>query len=196
MRFVQRVFRQIDKEKEATMKPLAWGAKVSPEFRQKVRAMAFNLNTDPDYAMSIMAWESGETFRSDIKNFAGSGAVGLIQFMPQTCAALGTTTEAMASMRPEDQLDFCYKYWRPWSGRLKTLSDFYMSVLWPNAIGKPEEFALFIRGDSNPKRYLQNSGLDFNKDGVITKAEASNGPILKLAKGMRPEYIEPEFGLL
>lgn len=175
------------------MKPLAWGAKVSPEFRQKVRAIAFNLNADPDHLMAIIAWESGETFRSDIKNFAGSGAVGLIQFMPQTCAALGYTTEAVAKMRPEDQLDLCYKYWKPWSGRLKTLSDFYMSVLWPNAIGKSEYSALFISGDNHPKRYLQNAGLDFNKDGVITKAEASGGPLLKLAKGIRPEYIEPEF---
>lgn len=41
--------------------------------------------------MAAMAFESGETFSPSIKNAAGSGAVGLIQFMPSTAKALGTS---------------------------------------------------------------------------------------------------------
>jgi soluble lytic murein transglycosylase-like protein len=36
--------------------------------------------------MACMAWESGRSFRPDVKNMAGSGATGLIQFMPTTAA--------------------------------------------------------------------------------------------------------------
>lgn len=63
---------------------IAWGKKVSPAFKSKVVAMAKMLNTDPNWLMAVMAFESGESFRPDIRNAAGSGATGLIQFMPAT----------------------------------------------------------------------------------------------------------------
>jgi hypothetical protein len=41
-------------------------------------------------------------------------------------------------------------------------------------IGKPNTYVLFDKSDpANPKRYIQNAGLDYNKDGRITKAEAT-----------------------
>src|SRR4051812_6246216 len=43
-------------------KPLAWGAKVSPEFRAKVREISARLGCAPDDLMSCMAWESGRSF--------------------------------------------------------------------------------------------------------------------------------------
>jgi hypothetical protein len=68
---------------------LAWGARVSPTFRSKVRLVAADLGVRPDDLMACMAWESGRSFRPDVANMAGSGAVGLIQFMPSTAAAAG-----------------------------------------------------------------------------------------------------------
>ena len=75
---------------------LAWGTRVSPEFVESVRAICSYLAIDPSWLMACMAFETAETFRADIRNAAGSGAVGLIQFMPTTAAALGTTTEFLA----------------------------------------------------------------------------------------------------
>jgi hypothetical protein len=168
---------------------LAWGKKVTKEFRDKVVHICDELGTDPNFLMAAMAFESGETFSPSIRNAAGSGAVGLIQFMPSTAAALGTTPEELSSMSPEVQLNYVLKYFTPNAGRLKNLEDVYMAILWPAGVGKPMDYVLFDKNDpAHPKRYIQNAGLDFNKDGKITKAEAGNKVRKKLEKGLQPEF--------
>jgi soluble lytic murein transglycosylase-like protein len=89
---------------------VAWGAKVSPVFKARILWTAEALGCDPNDLMACIAWESGETFRADIKNAAGSGATGLIQFMPSTARGLGTTTALLAKMTPEDQIRSVYEY--------------------------------------------------------------------------------------
>lgn len=166
---------------------IAWSAKVSKEFVERVKAMCERLKMEadgPNCMMSCMAWESGETFSSNIKNGAGSGAVGLIQFMPKTAKSLGTTVEALAAMRPEDQLDYVEKYFKPYKGKLKTLSDIYMAILWPKAIGKAEDYVMFDKAET-PTTYRQNSGVDINADGKCTKAEAAAKVMQKYRKGMQ-----------
>src|SRR2546427_796322 len=116
---------------------LAWGVRVSEKFRTKVRAIAADLGIDLDYLMAAMAFESAMTFSPSIPNAAGSGAVGLIQFMPATAQALGTTTDELCRMTAEEQLDFVAKYFAGRKGQLQTLEDVYMAILWPAAIGKP-----------------------------------------------------------
>lgn len=150
---------------------LRWGSKVSPTFRDRVRWIGEDLGFDPNLLMDCMAFESAETFRADIKNAAGSGATGLIQFMPSTARALGTTVEALARMAPEDQLNFVWKYFAPYKGKLATLDDVYMAILWPKGVGKPSSYVLF-QGPTGVA-YRQNSGLDVNKDSKVTKAEAA-----------------------
>jgi hypothetical protein len=166
---------------------LAWGKKVSKPFRNRVREISVNLQTDPNFLMACMAFESAGTFSASVKNGAGSGAVGLIQFMPTTAQALGTTTERLAAMSAVKQLDFVEKYFSEAKGKLKTLEDVYMAILWPAAIGKPLSFVLFDKNDlAHPKRYIQNAGLDFNKDGLITKAEVAKKVRRKLDDGFLP----------
>lgn len=153
-------------------KSLAWGAKVSKTFRDRVFWIETQLGMPADYLMAAMAFESGESFRPDVRNAAGSGATGLIQFMPATARSLGTTVERLAAMTAEDQLNYVYKYFKPYNGRLKTLADVYMAILWPRAVGKPESYVLWTR-DKEPTTYRQNAGLDADKNGAITKAEAA-----------------------
>jgi hypothetical protein len=172
------------------MQPMAWGAKVSPEFRAKAASIAAQLGIEVDWLMACIAFESAETFSPSIKNASGSGAVGLIQFMPQTSALLGTSIEALASKTAEQQLDDVARYFRHWAGKLKTLADVYMVILWPSAVGQDDYYVLFDRDDpAHPKRYLQNRGLDFNQDGKIIKSEAAACVLAKLAKGRRPEFL-------
>ena len=169
--------------------PLCFGAKVSPYFRSYVREIGARLGVDPNYLMACIAFETGRTFSPSIRNAAGSGAIGLIQFMPSTAQALGTTTEALSKMSAVQQLAYVEKYFRPRKGELKTLSDVYMAILWPGAIGKPEDYVLFRESDRNhPKRYIQNRGLDWNDDGKITKAEASASVLRLHRTGLRPEF--------
>lgn len=167
---------------------LAWGAKVSPVFKERVKWIADNLGCPADSLMACMAWESGETFRADVKNAAGSGATGLIQFMPSTAKALGTTTAKLASMTAEDQLTYVYKYFQPYAGRLHNLGDIYMAILWPKGVGQPDHYVLFDR-KKTPTTFRQNSGLDVNKDGLVTRAECLVKVNEKLAKGLRPENL-------
>lgn len=170
-----------------TAATMAWGSKVSPAFRDRVRAICGKLGIKPDDLMSCMAWESGRTFSPSKKNLAGSGATGLIQFMPSTAKGLGTTTAALAAMTAEDQLDYVLKYFQPWKGRLVGLSDIYMAILWPKAVGKPDDYILF-QGPSSIA-YRQNAGLDTNRDAKITKAETAAKLYAMRAEGLRPENV-------
>jgi hypothetical protein len=175
-----------------SVRPLAWGAKVSPTFRERVIWLAEDLDIgaepgkpEPNWLMTCMAWESGRSFRSDVKNMAGSGATGLIQFMPSTARGLGTTTDKLATLTPEDQLNWVWKYFRPYDGRLRSLADVYMAILWPAAVGKPESHALFTGGIA----YRQNAGLDVDKDGRVTKREAAAKVAALLPEGLKPGNV-------
>lgn len=169
---------------------LAWGQKVSKTFRDRVWWIADTLTAaqgaifDANNLMACMAWESGETFSASVKNMAGSGATGLIQFMPATAKDLGTTTARLAQMSAEDQLNFVYKYFVKIvkaRGPVVSLEDVYMAILLPSAVGKPNSHPLFTGGIA----YRQNSGLDINKDGKVTKYEAAAKVREKLEKGLK-----------
>lgn len=169
-------------------RPIAWGAKVSQTFRDRVWWIADTLELNPDDLMACMAWESAESFRSDIRNAAGSGAVGLIQFMPATAVGLGTSTAKLAAMTPEDQLNYVYKYFRPYAGRLNNLGDIYMAILWPAGVGKSDDYVLWNKV-TKPTTFRQNAGLDLNKDGVITRKECLAKIEEKLVKGRQSRYM-------
>ena len=168
--------------------PLAWGASVSPAFRDKVRLISSRLGCDPNDLMACMAWESGRSFSPSKKNMAGSGATGLIQFMPTTAVGLGITVQALAAMSAEQQLDWVEKYFKPFKGKLGTLADLYMAILWPKAVGQPLEYVLWDKAKM-PTTFRQNAGLDTNKDGLVTKAECSAKLYAMKAEGMKPENV-------
>ena len=168
--------------------PLCWGAKVSRAFRDKVRSISESLGVSADDLMACMAWESANTFSPSIKNAAGSGATGLIQFMPSTAQALGTSTAALAAMTAVEQLDYVLKYFAPYRGRLKNLGDLYMAILWPAGVGKADSYVLWEKG-SLPTTYRQNAGLDVNKDGRITRAEAIEKVMARKALGFQPGNV-------
>lgn len=167
---------------------LAWGARVSPEFARAAIRVAVRVRiADPSWLMAVMAFETGETFSPSIKNAAGSGATGLIQFMPQTAFLLQTSTDLLAKMDAVHQLSYVERYFAPWTGRLRNLGDVYGAVLWPAMIGKPDDHIVFAQGGARPKIYLQNRGLDLDRDGDVEKREVVAKVAAKLAKGLRPE---------
>lgn len=167
---------------------LAWGAKVSNVFQSRVNWISDQLGISPSWLMACMAFESAETFSPSIRNAAGSGATGLIQFMPATAKALGTSTEALAAMTAEDQLNYVYRYFLPYKGRIKNLGDLYMAILWPAGIGKSDDYVLWEKG-RRPTTYRQNAGLDLDRDGAITRGEALTKIREKFGKGRQTEYL-------
>lgn len=164
-------------------------------FRERIFWIADDLGmpkaTGASDLMSCIAWESDETFSSSILNKAGSGAVGLIQFMPTTAAGLKTTSAKLAAMTPEDQLNYVYKYFKPWKGKLRNLGDLYMAILWPLGVGKADTFVLWAKGE-RPTTYRQNAGLDVNSDQKITRGEAVSKVLQKVALGHTPAKLWTE----
>lgn len=173
------------------MMPIAWGRKVSQVFRDRVRLMADQLGMPQDgssWLMSCMAWESARTFSASVRNAAGSGATGLIQFMPDTARDLGTTNTLLSAMTAEQQLEYVAKYFKPYAGKLQLLSDCYMVILWPAAVGKPDATILWNKG-TRPTTYKQNAGLDGDHNGEITKAEAASRVHDLYVEGLRPANV-------
>jgi len=173
------------------MADLAWGARVSPEFLTTLVAACGRLKiADPSWLMACMAFETGETFSPSVLNKEGSGAVGLIQFMPQTAAQLGTSTEILASLTAEQQLQFVEGYFTTWRGHLHNLGDVYGAIIWPGMIGQQDDFVVFSKDDEqHPKRYVENAGLDFNHDGEITRGEIVARVQQELTRGLLAENV-------
>lgn len=164
---------------------ISWGLMVSQEFMDRMEKMRVKFGwtiRHVGWLMACIAFESGETFRPDIRNAAGSGATGLIQFMPTTALDLGTTTADLAKMTAVEQLDYVEKYFKPYYKRINSLSDMYLAILLPKYVGKPEDSVLFSQGTV---AYRQNSGLDKNSDGKITKAEAAAKVQAKWERGLQ-----------
>ena len=172
---------------------LIWAWKVEPSFVPAVRAGSARLGLDPNWVMAIMAFETGRSFSPCRRNDAGSGATGLIQFMPLTAAEMGTSTDALCRMSQTGQWRYVEEYLRRKiraHGRPKDLGGAYMLVLDPVMAQSAESSVMWLPGrggtriywkspGSCPKGsknvYCQNRGLDnAPRDGQITKFEAAS----------------------
>ncbi|MEM7368151.1 MAG: transglycosylase SLT domain-containing protein [Bacteroidota bacterium] len=138
-------------------------------FEQKVREIAVRLQIAPEWLMAVMYAES--SFEASVFNRKGSGAVGLIQFMPATAQELGTSSQELASLDPVNQLEYVYRYFAQVEeryGEYVSLTDVYLAVLYPKARRQDPCYLLYAK----PSRaYQMNSGLDENKDGVVTVSD-------------------------
>lgn len=90
---------------------------------------------DPAHFANIINFES--RWNTKARNRA-SGATGLIQFMPKTAAALGTTTDAIQNMTASEQIALVARFFARQRGKLKSKYDVYMAVFYPAYIGQPE----------------------------------------------------------
>lgn len=165
-------------------------ANVTREFRQRVVEMAERLGTRPEYIMAVMSFESGGSF-SPAKENPRSHATGLIQFMPDTARGMlaedginvtaARAREIFAAMTPLEQLGYVERYFaqRKFNGRLSTLEGTYTAVLSGRARSGKED-VVFGPGVN----YRSNSALDWNNDGQITAAEATNPVAFRLFGGV------------
>lgn len=141
------------------------------EFANKVKLIAQNLGIKADWLMIVMNFESG--INSTAVN-STSGATGLIQFIPSTAKALGTTTTDLYNMTNVQQLDYVYLYLSKYKGKLNNLSDLYLAIFYPNAIGKSDDYILGTTEENKKLIAKRNAILDTNKNGYIQKKEVVN----------------------
>lgn len=138
-------------------------------FEAKVREIARMLRVPPEWLMAVMYAES--KFDASIRNHLGSGAVGLIQFMPVTAADLNVSVQRLGHMSPLQQLEYVYLYLqqvRDRYGDYDSLPDLYLGVLYPKARKQDYCFTLYA---TPSKAYWQNKILDENRDGRVTVSD-------------------------
>ena len=137
-------------------------------FVEAVRAVSANNGIEPEWLMRAIAFETGHSYDPGIQN-GYSRATGLIQFIPSTAKGLGTSVEELARMSRDEQMVWVDKYLKPYKGKIKNFGDLYMAIHYPKAVGKDDTYVLYQEGT---KAYTGNAGLDTNKDGAVTRAEA------------------------
>lgn len=149
-------------------------------FENMVRSIATALGINPDWLMMVMWNESRLNAQAVNKQPGDSGdpftrsatrATGLIQFMPDTALRLGTATKALYAMNAIDQLHYVYKYFKPWTGKIKSYYDLYLVTFFPDAVGKPDDYILQTSRLSASLIAKQNPFFDVNKDGRLTVGE-------------------------
>ncbi|MEZ4886855.1 MAG: lytic transglycosylase domain-containing protein [Chitinophagales bacterium] len=138
----------------------------SNAFEEKVRQVCDDLKIAPEWLMAVMHAES--RFDASVSNHKGSGATGLIQWMPATAKDFNITVEKLRNMNHIEQLDFVYKYLdakRKLHRQYESLTDLYLAILYPRALEEEYCFSLYEQPSA---AYKMNSGLDEDKDGRVT----------------------------
>jgi len=151
-------------------------------FISKVISISQKLGIEPEWLMQVFVNESGVNHQAVN---AVSGATGLIQFMPDTATALGTTCAALKAMTNVQQLDYVYKYLAPYTGKIASYIDLYFTVFFPLAIGKPDDWVFQTTKLSATKIAAQNPAFDLDKDGKLTVAEVREAMLRKVPSEWR-----------
>jgi hypothetical protein len=155
------------------VRTVAWLDGIGKLTKQELAASAHaadRIGTDVSNLLTCIGFETGETFSPSIVNRAGSGATGLIQFMPSTARSLGTTTAELAAMTFTQQLEYVVRYFSWFKGKnLDSVEALYSAIFWPAMIEKTNDYVVTL--DPTSQTYRQNAGFDLNHDGTITRGE-------------------------
>ena len=159
------------------------------EFLDKVKVISSKLQIDPDDLMCVMWLESG--LDSHVVNKlavkAGiEGATGLIQFLPVTANELGTTTTKLKNMTNVEQLDYVYKYFKRWTGRIKDFTTLYMITFYQVAVNHQDDNNWIIGSEQSMERAKKirswNPGFDISNNGYITIGDFKTAIFNRLPK--------------
>lgn len=159
-------------------------------FRRSIENISMELDVPASWLMAVIAAES--SFNPQAVNHKGSGAVGLIQFMPQTAQELGVEHAHLLQMNATQQLAYVGQYLKLVESRygsFQNLVDLYLAILYPKAINQDPCYALYFQPS---KKYRQNAGLDENKDGVVTVSDIDRRLARKFPEAWRERAGERE----
>lgn len=136
-------------------------------FFDSLFAMSKRLQIQPLWVLKLMQNESGLNPRA--KN--SIGAAGLIQFLPQTAAHLGTNTAFLLRSSGTQQLFYIEKFWKPVAHKINSYEDLRLYNLFPAALGQPDNFILESSSLSAHDVAIRNPIFDTNGDMKITVHE-------------------------
>lgn len=152
--------------------------KLSASNLRALNDAAVKIGIPVDWLATVISFETGATFSPSVMNKAGSGAFGLIQFLPKTAASLlgyPQTDEGKAqaaakgkTMSFSEQLEKMVIPYFKWFPTPKSLNDTYFAVFYPAAMGKSSTTQLLT---SPSLEYSQNQGFDREGKGWITPGD-------------------------
>ena len=151
-------------------------------FVSKLVEISKKLRVNPNWLMLVF-WKESKINPKAVNE--DTQASGLIQFIPKTAKGLGTSVQAIQQMSGVEQLDYVYKYFKPYTGRIKSAQDLYLVTFFPVAMGKDDDFILQTKNLSANVIASKNPAIDLNKDGEITKGEFNDYVIKGLPKDLK-----------
>lgn len=105
-----------------------------PFFKVCLNSVCELLGCQAKHLSALIMHESGGS--TTVVN-PDSSSVGLIQFMPSTCKALGVTPLLVGQLPAELQIFLVFRYFFPFRGRISEFHNLCLSCFYPAAIGKP-----------------------------------------------------------
>jgi hypothetical protein len=156
------------------------------QHKRAVDDTAAYINVPPMWLLCVLYQESG--LQASIVN--NIGAVGLNQLTPDTAATHGIDISAFRTNGADYQLQQMKKFYASARGKIKRAGDLYMFNFLPVVITNNIGFDVPLGvknstdkfyGLSKGSIYSHNSGLDYNKDGIITRRDVT-------------DYFENKFG--
>ncbi|PIN74374.1 hypothetical protein COV20_00425 [Candidatus Woesearchaeota archaeon CG10_big_fil_rev_8_21_14_0_10_45_16] len=147
-------------------------------FLEGVEEVCGRLNMHTMALLSVMYYETGGTYKTDIKN-KKSSATGLIQFTRKTAKGLDTTIEELARMSQTEQLKYVEKYFSKFKGiDYSNPTNIALAVFYPKAIGKGDHYVICdTKAKINVKVCKQNR--DKNGDGKLEAWEYTKPALSK-----------------
>ncbi len=163
-----------------------------PNKAKKIAEIADRLDIPAEWLADVIAFES--RFDPTVRNQID--ATGLIQFMPYTAKNLGTSIDSLARMSFDKQMEYVYKYLKPFKGRFKSPAHLLGSI-WSSPdildmLDDPKRVQKALNrsdGQITFRNYLQRLGKDAGRQyklpGVSRRARAANVRHTKLHKGCK-----------
>ncbi|GAA5084088.1 hypothetical protein GCM10023210_03480 [Chryseobacterium ginsengisoli] len=164
-----------------------WGNKLTCKERIKILQVCANLWGETNKVqkaselMSIMHVETATTFSPSADN--GAGFSGLIQFSDASAKSVQTTRAKLKAMTFIDQMDYVEKYLSKKKDKLTTMTDLYLMVLKPNAVGQGNvaKYILFDESISVPDVPFDKDNL--GKEPWVTKYGYAANPTYMAENG-------------
>lgn len=134
-------------------------------FKAKLIDICQKLRINPNWLLLVMIKESDLDPK---KRNPRSTASGLIQFMEQTARDLGTSIHSIRNMSGVEQLDYVFKYYKPYAGKMTCVEDVYLVTFMPGYFGSRNDDSKNMGGS---RIAALNNVIDLNDDGQIKMGE-------------------------
>jgi hypothetical protein len=170
-----------------------WSSEITCSERKKVLEVSASLWGESrkkemaSQLMSIFHLETGPKDRFKPSADNGKGYSGLIQFNDESAKGLGTTRSKLKAMTFIEQMDIVKKYLEKNKERFPTLTDFYLQVIKPNAVGQGgnPDFVVFDESISVPDGDGRGTSKEQRLKNIVREpwvtkyGYASNPPFMK-----------------